>query len=317
MHRIPTPRRRLISPRDLALVVGLPFTLLLAWCLPERLLAGLSKRAAGIRRALHYRNPLLVAAITRILGARTTPAGVNAVADHYAANYHMDRLYLLRQYCRPGLRPNVRLIGGERIERAIRMGNGAILWVAPFVFCDLMAKIALHANGFAPIHLSHPTHGLSDSTFGMRVLNPLRTNAESQYLAERVVIGTGGPAVAVLELSRRLKNNRIVSISAINRRTDDVKSLTFLDGAMILPCGPCRLSVAMSAPLLPVMTIRDSTGEFVTTVEEPLLAGAGKSEAEIERAMQDFADILGQYAAQYPDQYRWHEAIDVSGDAGA
>jgi lauroyl/myristoyl acyltransferase len=309
MRRIPTPRRRLINMRDLVLVMGLPFTFLLAWCLPERLWAGLSKRAYSIRRALYGRNPHLVTAVRDTLGGRVLHANAISVSDHYAANYQLDRLYLLRQYRRSSVYKNVRLIGGEHIERAIQMGNGAILWIAPFVFSDLMAKIALHANGYAPAHLSHPTHGFSDSTFGVRVLNPLRTNVESRYLAERIVIGAGGPAAAALELSRRLKNNRIVSISAINRRTDDTKTVPFFDGATTLPCGPCRLSIAMSAPLLPVVTVRDVSGEFVTTVENPLLVNAGNSEPGIERAIQGFAEILERRVTQYPAQYRWHEVI--------
>jgi len=201
----------------------------------------------------------------------------------------------------------------RRCEEPIRL----LLDANEKLFADLMAKAALHANGYATTHLSHPTHGFSESTFGIRVLNPLRTNVESRYLAERIVIGDGGPAEAVLELSRRLKNNCIVSISAINRRTDDAKTVPFLDGATTLPCGPCRLSIAMSAPLLPVVTVRDVSGEFVTTVEHPLPAHAGTSESGIEHAIQDFAKILERYVAQYPAQYRWHEAIREPGNSNA
>ncbi len=312
MRGVPNPSSRhrgLVNARDLALLALLPVYFVLAWCLPERHWPGLTIRIATALRTIGIRNRHLSKTVARFLGQRATPDQAAAIANRYAANYQMDRLYLLRHYARPRLHSEIRLEGAARIENALRAGHGVILWVAPFVHSDLSTKIALKTNGFDAIQLTHPAHGFSTTAFGIRFLNPLRTKAEARYLAERIVIGAGGPALATVELSRRLKRNGIVLISALNRRTSDVKTVTFLDGTLTLPAGPCRLSAAMGAPLLPVVTVRMHDGTFVTTIAEPLLQGTEASEPAIEDAIGRFAAFIGRQATEFPDQFRWHEVV--------
>jgi len=318
MRSVPDPSMRhlgLVNARDLALLAVLPVYFLLAWCLPERHWPGLTVVIAPALRKIGIRNRHLPKTVARFLGQRAAPDQAAAIANRYAANYQLDRLYLLRHYARPRLRSEIRLEGAARIENALRTGHGVILWVAPFVHRDLSTKIALKINGFDAIQLTHPAHGFSTTAFGIRFLNPVRTNAEGRYLAERIVIGAGGPAVATVELSRRLKRNGIVLISALNRRTSDVKTVAFLDGTVTLPAGPCRLSAAMEAPLLPVVTVRLHDGTFVTTIGEPLLQGTAASEATIEDAIGRFAAFIGRQATEFPDQFRWHEVVRAPGAA--
>ena len=76
-----------------------------------------------------------------------------------------------------------------------------------------MTKIALHRAGYRIVHLSHPRHGFSSSSFGVRYLNPVHRRAEDRYLAERVVLSLASPVGAMRTLMQRLKSNGVVTVT--------------------------------------------------------------------------------------------------------
>lgn len=215
---------------------------------------------------------------------------------------------------RPGSwQPACRIEGGEHIEAALAEGRGALLWVMPFRYSDLISKIALHRNGYDVSHLSRFNHPGSNTRLGCAFVNPVRTSIEGRHLGERLVIGRDVriDGRATLEvLSDRLAANRLVTITVGTggRRT---LAVPFLDGEFRVATGPAHLALTTGAPILPAFTIAEAPGDFTVTIGAPLDAGAATDDAgRIEGLIRDFAGRLEPFAEQWPDQFPWVRFAD-------
>ena len=235
--------------------------------------------------------------------SRTSSAG-------YERNVRLLQAQYLRCHHPRGWRPDIRLEGREHLDRALGAGRGAIVWRAPFVFATLVTKMALHAAGYGLVHLSRLGHGYSPTRFGVRVLNPVRTRAEDRYLAERVVIGARPLQAAMRTLARRLAANRVVSIAA---GAQGVKTCAapFLGGELRVATGAPNLALRTGAPLLPVFTVREGPGRFLTVIEPPLEArarppGASRRRRTLSRRL---VARIEHHARRWPDQFHWHPEI--------
>lgn len=108
-------------------------------------------------------------------------------------------------------RPAVQWQGLERIEAALRAGKGVVLWMVNTDFDSSVGKWGCHRAGLAVHHLSRPEHGFSGSRFGLRFLNPIRTQVEDQWLAGRIRV-EGKAAGAMRRARKVLAEGGIVSI---------------------------------------------------------------------------------------------------------
>jgi lauroyl/myristoyl acyltransferase len=237
---------------------------------------------------------------------RLQPPGLTpaACARAHRANIYHERLQLLRCYRPFGQQSQVQLEGREHLETALEAGKGAILWLGPFVFSDLLTKIALHTAGVRVSHLSRSVHGFSATRFGERVLNPIRTVVERRHLEERLVIGHHGSVATLRELSRRLRNNRVVSVSAIGM-AQQLYRIPFLSGSVQMAGGAPALAVQTGAALLPVFTGRDNGGKWLTIIEPPLTRRADwPREEAVTRLLLQYAALLEYYVTRWPDQFR-------------
>ena len=290
--------------RDLALLGSLSSLAVLAWCVPERYWDGLCR---GLVRAQPWRWRGSASPVYRYVEAlRPQPAGLTpaACARAHWANVYRERLQLLRCYRPFGQQSQVQLEGREHLEAALRAGQGAILWLGPFVFSDLLTKIALHAAGVPVSHLSRSVHGFSATRFGERVLNPIRTAVERRHLEERLVIGRQGSVAALRELARRLRDNRVVSVSAIGM-AHQLYRTPFLNGSVQMAGGAPSLALRTGAALLPVFTGRDNSSGWLTIIEAPLIRRADwKREEAVMRLLLQYAALLEYYVARWPDQFR-------------
>jgi lauroyl/myristoyl acyltransferase len=291
-------------PKDLALLGSLGSLALVARCVPERYWDGF---CSGLARAQPWRWRGAKSSAYRYVEAlRPRPAGLTPArcARAHRANVYRERLGLLACYGPAGRRPRVRLEGSEHLEAALLGGKGALLWVGPFAFSDLLTKVALHGGGFEVSHLSRFTHGFSGSRFGERVLNPIRTRVEHRYVADRLVIGREGAVAALRELVRRLRANRVVSISAIGA-AHQLYRIPFLSGSIQMAGGAPSLATQTGAPLLPVFTGRDPDREWLTVVEPPLVRHEHwQRDDAVRRLLLQYAALLEYYATRWPDQFR-------------
>lgn len=292
----------------------------ISWFVPERHweeIARVFTRINGENRGRSRAD--LIGQIASVVGEKNISLAPDACLKARISNKYLERMQLMRCYRPGGWHPRVRFRGREHIDAALSAGRGAVLWVAPFSFSDTVTKIAFHREGFAVSHLSRVTHNLSDTLFGERALNPIRTTIECRYLAERVVIGAepGGSSAARARLVERLGENRLVSITVggLARRTVTVP---FMGRALKLPTAPLVLALNSSAPLLPVFTVREADGGFATTINPALnLTSESSLDETLRNALMDYVTLSESYVNRYPDQYPWHYVETQPGGSSA
>ena len=224
----------------------------------------------------------MTAEIAGALGDRA-PRPPSDIAHDGLAFLYEEWLQLLRDYRPDGWQPETRVENADRIDAALSQGKGVILWVTSFVFSNQMTKMALNRAGYGVTHLSRPTHGFSESQFGVRVLNPIQTRIEDRYIRERVEIQKARPIDALRTLHGRLRDNGIVSIT-LNDETEHMLPVPFLAGTADIPRGPAELARMTGAVLLPVCTVREAHWRYVTHIGEPI-AAPGLRGAEHDQAV--------------------------------
>ena len=220
--------------------------------------------------------------------------GIKFTQTYIEARVQLTDQNLLRKW-----RPDIDVVGTEHIDAALMSNKGVILWVTPFAFSDLVAKMAMKQSGYEISHLSRPGHGFSRSRFGVRFLNGLRTRVENRYIKDRVRIHTGEERRAMLALRRVLKNNGIVSITvgAQSKKSDQVNLRA---GKLRIATGALRLSELTGAPVLPVFTVNTSAQEYKVDIGSSI-TGTGSGHAE---SLKTYAELLEEYLSNYPCQWR-------------
>jgi lauroyl/myristoyl acyltransferase len=287
----------LVSLKDLAFAAALPVLCATAWLAParfqKRLASSIAKIAARLAPAKAQTERRRFVSSFADQDAASFYEEVRALANH-------ETLNLLKLGSPFGAKPRVDLVGREHLDRALAKGSGAILWVAPTTYGPMMTKVALAQAGIPLWHLSRPSHGFSNTSFGRAFLNPIRVRAEGRCLAGRIVIRDGDVRAALAELTDRLQQNRPVSITlGVEGRT--LLQTPFLSGTMTAPARPVQLARQNGAPLLPVVTVGRPDGYFVTEIGAPLIApDADRSDIE---AMQELAQFLTPHARTYPAQF--------------
>jgi lauroyl/myristoyl acyltransferase len=297
-----------LNARDVFLLTYFPALTLLAWCLPERLWYGQCVRLAKIQ-AWGKRAAARARLIARVLEGRAPAADAKRISTTLTARIHHARMQVLRCHRFGTWKPEVKLIGGEHVERALSAGRGAVLWVAQFVYSDLMTKVACHQRGLLATHLSRREHPISATRLGAKLLNPIWTSIESRYIAERVVMAPGQTAAALRELVRRVRANQLISITATAASGQQTYCVPFLNGTLRVAGGAPSLAQRSGAALLPVFTILDADGAFVTTIDPPISGPDGlDAEAAIQHLVTQWVARLETYVLHWPDQYAWYLA---------
>lgn len=290
------------QPSDLRTIASHGLLLLPAWILPERLWAALARgriRMAGqgaIRRTAK--------SVRDALGESGTARAEAIVRDLKAAVYEM-RMQDLRGWRPGGWQPRMRLEGEEHLNAALARGRGAILWLAPFVFNSGPTKIALHDKGYRVSHLSSPKHGVSETQFGVKVLNRIRCIPEDRYLVDRIVFDSAAPSTAMRRMVRALKAGEVVSIVASSTEGYEMINGSIFGGQLPVAVGGPRLAALTGAPLLPVFTVRDPKLGWRIAIEAPI--DIPRDRASDERCIAAVAEFLHRsdpWVRQFPEQWR-------------
>ncbi|MDX6752155.1 lysophospholipid acyltransferase family protein [Geminicoccaceae bacterium 1502E] len=287
---------------DTVLLLRLPVAFGLSWMLAPTAWDRLAARVArGRRDRQPERFERQVRWLDRMLDGRLDEAALEQAVFGQSANFRLRQLQILRAH-RPGRwQPPVRLEGAEHVTAALAAGRGAILWVASFVFSTLLTKLTCRAAGLEVSHLSRAYHGYTSSRLGCRLLNPVQRRAEDRYLAERIVIPrNGAPVAAMRQLTQRLRENRVVSITVDSEGTTPLAA-PFFAGTLRPANGALKLAASSGAPLLPVVTVRRPDGVFYTIIGSPLPVERGRPE----QGAQALARALEPAALAHPDQFFW------------
>jgi lauroyl/myristoyl acyltransferase len=235
------------------------------------------------------------------LGARLPEAAAEKVLRDMGAEGIFTFFQVLKCYRPGGWEPAVRIAGFEHVHAALAAGRGAVLWVSHAFHGHLGAKVGFRRAGLEVVHLSTPAHGFSATRFGVRYLNRMQTRIEDRYIGERVLLPLQGQNAALQTLVKRLKANKVVSITG-QRGTGRVAEARFLDGTLPLAPGAPALAQMTGAKLLPVFAFRAADGVVDVTVE-PEIVLEGAREAAIASAVQAFAKHSEPHVLRTPGQW--------------
>lgn len=275
--------------------------------LPRPICIRLARTIAGARAAV-FAGELKTARLNW-LGDMDGHAAKAVLRSHLQERSVASALFLRSLLRGPAY--EVELDGAAVIDAALGRGKGVVLWVSDFLYARDVAKIALSQAGYRASHLSQPEHGFSDSAFGLRVLNPIRTRFESRYLHERIVYQRSEPGQAVQRLLQRLSDNGIVSITATAAEGRNLYEAEFLNGRLRLAPGAPKFGYRSGAPVLPVFVIPDPDApRFRVVVESPLkMDGAGEA-AAMATAVQDYVGRLAKYVRQWPQLWAGWDMVE-------
>jgi lauroyl/myristoyl acyltransferase len=286
----------------------LPIGFALAWLADERTWRRLSyaiARDKALRQPAWMRGE--VDWIGGIVGDRLDAVAVPQAAIEAFAEFRVRQLQFMRVLRPGGWYPITRLEGREHLDHALARGDGVILWIAPFMYASLIAKLTCARNGLQVSHLSRWYHGASRSRWGVRVLNGYQRRAEDLFLEERIVIGPGEAGVAATrQLAARLRSNKIVSITVGSEGAGLIR-IPFLDGTATIANGAVKLASQMNAALIPVITLRDDAGRFITSMQAPL--DVGKGPVSVEQTVRALGSILEHHVLAAPGQLFWRTGV--------
>lgn len=270
----------LITANDLVQTLRLVVVGVLSWIVPSEFWPRLAVALAALDRRIR---PDEIARQTEMFAALLgdTPPPADIVEASIAANYE-DRLQLFRDYRPGGWRPETRIDGEQHLRDALARRKGVILWTSYFVYSGQMTKMTLARHRYKVSHLSRPTHGFSNSRFGMSVLNRIQTRIEDRYLLDRIQLQGDDTLPALMAMRRRLHKNGIVSIT-LGTQASQLVERPFLNGTIRIPTGPVELARLTDSVLLPVYTVRDDYWRYTTHIGAPM-ASADESPADVAAA---------------------------------
>ena len=295
---------KLITARDIILLVSIPVLGFIAWLVPER---HWSRVTGSIARAISPLLRLLRPSVFNHIELVTNEnAGMQPAKDTYErlfAGRLEQELQNLREYRPGGWKPRFTIVGREHLDRAIAGNRGGILWVAPMLYNSLVVKKALHEAGFQLSHLSREYHGPSDTRFGRSFINRITINAENSYLAQRFVMQSGRESPALRQLVRTLRGQQLVSI-ACSYYGRKIVGAPLFGGTLPIAIGAANLALTTGAPLLPVFTVRKGWREFEIIVAAPMeLHTVGSQDDIIRQIVCRYAMFVEQFTKSDPASF--------------
>lgn len=301
--------RRLFTPKDLLVLVGLVPASILACLLPRRMLVpagGWLSRFLPVG-LFDFSSPQQIATALDIPVIEAKSVMRNSIAA---------RLTALLAFLRAKFRaPPFDIVteGTEHIDAALAQGRGVVLWLADLVYTNDVQYIALRENGYAPSHLTRPEHGFSDTRFGLKFLNPIRQKFELRYLHERIVYRRERPNEAGNLIRQRLGENSVVSIYASGYEGRKLVELEFLSGRLKIATGPPGIAHKQKCPILPVFALPDPNPlAFKVSIGKPLnLDDEDKDEAIIKATQELFAQ-LAPIVKERPELFRAWSAMSTN-----
>ena len=289
---------RIIELRDIGIAANLCAMAILSVIVPEKYWKSVTNALAKVIEILPGIGLRAVKDFDRLESLLPAADEKSNLGRKVAQMYFETRMQITDQHLLRKWQPKIESNGTDRIDEALKMGKGVILWITPFTYSDLVSKMGLARAGIAVNHLSRPTHGFSKSAAGIATLNKLRTKIEDRYLENRVRIKRDEQQRAMLALRRILKKNGVVSIT-VGAETKRPQKVPLGKGQLEIATGAIRLSQITGAPILPVFTINTRQQDYIIDIEVPLT----EPNNEIADVLIRYCSILEEYIARYPAQW--------------
>ncbi len=205
-------RLRAFNNKDFRELLLAAFYLGVAAVLPASRWAAICSRVSGLRLKRHMRKdfPRYSVATRAVLGN-----GIDAQKQFRGllSASHRRRLLFATHLVGGRWSPDIRLEGLEGLQAALQRGHGAIIWCDQFAAQTVIGKRALYEAGIEAHQLSVSAHGISDSKFGLRFLNPPIVRVENRFLKSRIVFDRNDAYQVTGRIQKILSNNGVVLIT--------------------------------------------------------------------------------------------------------
>jgi len=191
--------------------------------------------------------------------------------------------------------------GFERLKGFVEAGHGFILLTAHLGNWQA-AMTALGGFGRTVHLMMRPEDNAA-------VKDNLRIYSEEERVR---IIYADDSLNSVLEAMKALKKGDIVSIMGDRTYGFSSREATFLGGKVSFPYGAFSLASAVQCPLVVLLSAKTASNRYlvdVTNIIEPPSSLRGKKDEDIRGGLQQFADILQGYVADYP--YQWFAFRDI------
>ncbi len=234
------------------------------------------------------------------------PGETKQIYSHrdFVSVYFETRLLTVDQHLLKKWKPEINLIGVDHLENSLNENKGVILLVTPFAYSNLIAKMALFQHGYKVSHLSHPSHGYSETKFGRKYLNKIKTRIEDRYLEERVKLDINKYAGAMRYLRRLLQDKKVISIT-VGSDTARPIVLSVFGREIKISMGPFRLAAITNAPILPVFVLKKSILDYTVFIEPAINNGIENAKnTDLSATLDCYGKLFEKYVAKDPGQLR-------------
>jgi lauroyl/myristoyl acyltransferase len=216
------------------------------------------------------------------------------------------------------------LEGVERLEMALRAGNGAILWESNGFGQRIASRSILRQAGWSPVvvHGANALGGFDTPdaarTWARRnLVRPFFEHLERRLVGQIMYLPASESLAFIRALASLLRENQVICISSDGIHGRRRKRPPFLGRSIEFSTGMISLAAQSGAPLLPMFCVRERGGALRLVVEASLAtSGSSDRDARVEACLRRYRDLLEAYVRRYPRQYRnWHQIGAAHGPA--
>ena len=190
------------------------------------------------------------------------------------------------------LRENVRIVGLENMDNALKLGKGILGLTAHLGNWEL-GGIVMAQKGY-PINAVIWEH------------KDKRIRELFTYQRQRKGIKVIPLGIALRRCFEALKNNEIVAMLG-DRDFSEYGSKTkinFLGKDFLVPRGPATLALRTQAVIVPGFTIREKDNSYTLYIEKPIkYSPTGDYDKDVLKLTQKIMEVIEKYIRKYPEQW--------------
>ncbi|RST84432.1 hypothetical protein EJC49_21100 [Aquibium carbonis] len=262
-----------------------------ATLLPSRTWPALGRLASNLRYRRKRRKgyAAFLDAMQRVLG-NEVEAECEAFFRNHLENLARRRFMFTIDELAGGRKPQIDVVGAERLRAALDRGRGAIVWASQFVYQTLAGKRALWEQGFRPIQISDPYHGFSDTIFGNVSINPLLRRAEGRYLKDRITFDRESGATVTRKIVSLLDQGELIILTNNLHAGSMFVEMRFGErGHVSMPTAPLSIVARRATPFFSMATLETVPFARMEAVIEPI--GDATLEAADPRSKRDYESM--------------------------
>ncbi len=266
---------RWVSEKDLRELLGLGGTAAVT-LLPPRAWPAFGRLASNLRYGRKRRKGYagFAEAMRLVLGI-DDDATCEALFRRHLENLARRRFMFTIDELASRSKPQIDVVGTERLRAALDRGRGAMVWAPQFAYQTLVGKRALWEQGFRPIQISDPYHGFSGTAFGNVSINPWLRRVEERYLKARIVFERESGASVTRKIVSLLDQGELILLTNNLHAGSMFAEMRFgKHGHVGMPTAPLSIVARRATPFFSMATLETVPFKRMEAVIEPIDAPA-------------------------------------------